>query len=62
MLQMAGSLRIHGNGAISVWSNGVMPLPPASTGGAGKAGIAPHGDDDPGRFGAAPGIKGIWGD
>lgn len=61
MRQMAGSLRIHGNGAISVWSNGAMSLPAASTGGAGKAGIAPHVDDDRHRFGAAPGIKGIWG-
>jgi hypothetical protein len=61
MRQMAGSLRIHGKGAISVWSNGAMPLPTASTGGAGKAGIAPHVDDDRHRFGAAPGIKGIWG-
>jgi hypothetical protein len=46
MRQMAGSLRIHGKGAISVWSNGAMPLPAASTGGTGKAGIAPHVDDD----------------
>jgi hypothetical protein len=58
---MTGSLPTHGNGAISVWSNGVMPVPTASTGGTGKAGIAPHVDDDRHRFGTAPGIKGIWG-
>jgi len=35
-------------------------LPTASTGGTGKAGIAPHVDDDRHRVGTAPGIKGIW--
>ena len=52
---MTGSLRIHGAGAISIRPNRVR------LGGAGKAGFAPHVDDDWRRFGAAPGIKGIWG-
>jgi hypothetical protein len=44
-------LRTRGNGAISIWSNGVTPLPTASTGRAGKVGVAPHVDEDRRRFG-----------